>query len=155
MVATSADSRPCRIYARHSRTGRDWRILSGPWANLAAALAHLVAALAHMVATFAHLVATLAHIVAALAQMVAALAQIVGALARMHGPACSSPRRSVFSGGAKARMTEVEGVRLPSVVRRLRTTDCKRTRSNSTVCAFAPPKKIREISKVAPSPWVT
>ena len=72
----------------------------------------------------------------------------------MYGHACSSPRRSVFSGGAKARMTEVEGVRLPSVVRRLRTTGCKRTRSNSTVCAFALPKKIREISKAA-SPWVT
>ena len=68
----------------------------------------------------------------------------------MYGHACSSPRRSVFSGGAKARMTEVEGVRLPSVVRRLRTTDCKRTRSNSTVCAFAPPEKTlrRGLSRV-------
>ena len=65
-----------------------------------------------------------------------------------RGHACFSPRLCIFSGGAKAHMRELEGVRLQSVVRRLRTTDCKRTRSNSAVCAFAPPKKIRELSEV-------
>jgi hypothetical protein len=60
----------------------------------------------------------------------------------MHAHACSSARRGIFSGGAKAPTTELEAVRLQSVVRRLRTTDCKRTPSNSTVCAFAPPKKV-------------
>ena len=50
--------------------------------------------------------------------------------------------RSTFFGGAKAQTVEFEGVRLQSVVRSLRTTDCKRTASNSVVGAFAPPKKI-------------
>ena len=50
-------------------------------------------------------------------------------------------------GNARA-ASETGGELREYVVRRLRTTDCKRTRSNSTVCAFAPPKKIREISKV-------
>ena len=39
-------------------------------------------------------------------------------------------------------MAELEGVRLQSVVRRLRNKDCKRRLSNSTVCAFAPPEKM-------------
>ena len=63
--------------------------------------------------------------------------------------------------GAKAEMTELEGVRLPSVVRSLRTTDGKCTRSNATVCAFAPPKKMwcstphyDPIYRDAPSPPV-
>ena len=39
-------------------------------------------------------------------------------------------------------MAELEGVRLQSVVRRLRTTDRKRTPFNSVMCAFAPQEKI-------------
>ena len=64
------------------------------------------------------------------------------ACSRLYDHACASPRRGIFSGGAKAPTTELEAVRLQSVVRRLRTTDCKRTPPNSTVCAFAPPKKV-------------
>ena len=52
------------------------------------------------------------------------------------------PRRTISSGGAKAHVTRLEDVRLPSVVRTLRTIHGKRTRSNATVCAFAPPRKI-------------
>ena len=37
-------------------------------------------------------------------------------------------------GVAKAKMLKYEGGRLQSAVQRLRTRDCKRTRSNSTVC---------------------
>ena len=37
---------------------------------------------------------------------------------------------------------ELEGLRLQSLVRSLRTTDCKRTPSNSAMCAFAPPEKM-------------
>ena len=51
--------------------------------------------------------------------------------------------RSTFFGGAKAQTVEFEGVRLQSVVRSLRTTDCKRTGSNSTMRTFAPPKKMQ------------
>jgi len=47
----------------------------------------------------------------------------------------------IFFGGAKAHTVEFERVRLPSVVRRLRTTDGKRTPSTSVMCAFAPPEK--------------
>ena len=61
---------------------------------------------------------------------------------RLRAHAYSSARRGILSGGAKAPTTEWEAVRLQSVVRRLRTTDCKRTPSNSTVGAFAPPKKV-------------
>ena len=56
--------------------------------------------------------------------------------------------RMILSGGAKARMTELEGERLQTVVRSLRTTACTRTRSNSTVRAFAPSKKMRGISMI-------
>ena len=79
------------------------------------------------------------------------------ACSRLYAHACASPRRGIFSGGAKAPTTELEAVRLQSVVRRLRTTDGKRTPSNSTVCAFAPPKKLHrpevrwEMSKTDPS----
>ena len=63
-------------------------------------------------------------------------------LMSMHGHARSSPWRSIFSGGAKAHMTELERVRLQSVVRRLCTIHCKRTSSNSVMCAFASLKKM-------------
>ena len=52
------------------------------------------------------------------------------------------PGRTIFCGGAKAHTVESEGMRLQSVVRRLRTTHCKRTPSNSAMCAFAPPEKM-------------
>ena len=58
----------------------------------------------------------------------------------------SALNRAIFSGGAKAHMAESEGVRLQSVVRRLRTKDCKRRPSNSTVCAFAPPEKMARLN---------
>ena len=48
----------------------------------------------------------------------------------------------IFFSDAKAHMTELERVRLQCMVQSLRTTDCKRTRSNSVMCAFAPPEKI-------------
>ena len=48
----------------------------------------------------------------------------------------------IFFGGAKAHTVEFERVRLQSVVRSLRTADCKRTTSNSVMCAFAPPEKV-------------
>ena len=37
---------------------------------------------------------------------------------------------------------ELEGLRLQPLVRSLRTKDCKRTPSDSIVCAFAPPEKM-------------
>ncbi len=51
--------------------------------------------------------------------------------------------RCIFFGGAKAPTTELEGLRLQSIVRSLRTRDCKRTRSNFAMCTFAPPKKMQ------------
>ena len=51
-------------------------------------------------------------------------------------PAC------IFSGCAKAHTVALEGLRLQSLVRSLRTTDCKRTPSDSAMCAFAPPEKM-------------
>ena len=48
-----------------------------------------------------------------------------------------------FSGGAKAHTVELGGLRLQSLVRSLRTTDCKRTRSNSAMCALAPLKTMQ------------
>ena len=59
-----------------------------------------------------------------------------GAVGEWYVPAC------IFSGGAKAHTVELEGLRLQSLVRSLRTTDCKRTPSNSAMCAFAPPEKM-------------
>ena len=43
-------------------------------------------------------------------------------------------------------MAELEGVRLQSVVRSLRTTDCKRRPCNSAMCAFAPPEKMARLN---------
>ena len=51
-----------------------------------------------------------------------------------------------FSGGAKARAVELEGLRLQSLVRSLRTTDCKRTPSNYAMYAFAPPEKMGRVN---------
>ena len=47
----------------------------------------------------------------------------------------------LFSGGAKAHTEESESESLRCVVRNLRTTHRKFSRSDSTVCAFAPPEK--------------
>ena len=47
----------------------------------------------------------------------------------------------IFFGGAKAHTVELERVRLPSVVRSLRTTEGKHTPSTSVMRAFAPPEK--------------
>ncbi len=56
----------------------------------------------------------------------------------------------IFFVGVRAHMLEFVRVRLQSLVRRLRTTDCKRTPSTSVVGALAPPEKItrRGLEKV-------
>ena len=52
-----------------------------------------------------------------------------------------TPGRGLFSGGAEAYTVQLKVDSLQSVVRSLRTTDCKISGRNATVWAFAPPQK--------------
>ena len=62
-----------------------------------------------------------------------------------------TPDRGVFSGGAKAHTEELDGETLQSVVRSLRTTDCKISGCNTSTRAFAPPEEKPRTGTIASS----